>query len=151
MKDYLQSFLVCLTLTILLSGFAFGQQSVENHSKLASQGGQVELPKNLLPHTTRGYYWFKSFDGGALPDRWQNVVNQGNGFIFSVNPYSHTYIYYFGDKESDARLITPLLDLGGLETATLGITHRIYVYESGWSNKVLISNDGNNWETVVNY
>ena len=95
--------------------------------------------------------WFEGFDGGALPDGWQNVVNEGNGFIFSLNPYSYTYIYYFGDKQRDARLVTPLLDLSGLETVTLGITHRIYAYGSGWSNKILISNDGNNWETVVEF
>ena len=95
--------------------------------------------------------WFEGFDGGALPDGWQNVVNEGNGFEFALNPYSHTFIYYFGDLQRDARLVTPLLDLSGLGTVTLGITHRIYAYESGWSNKILISNDGNNWETVAEF
>jgi hypothetical protein len=151
MRNYLHAFLVYLSLSILSSGFAFGQQSVRDFTSLSSQGAQVESPKDLVPQNSKGFYWFEGFDSGALPDGWQNVVNEGNGFEFELSPYSHTVIYYFGDIQRDARLVTPLIDLSGLGTVTLGITHRIYAYESGWSNKILISNDGNNWETVAEF
>ena len=95
--------------------------------------------------------WFEGFDGGALPEGWQNVVNEGNGFDFALNPYSHTFIYYFGDLQRNATLVTPLLDLSGMETVTLKIFHRIYAYGTGWYNKILISDDGVNWETVAEF
>jgi hypothetical protein len=95
--------------------------------------------------------WFEGFDGGELPEGWQNVANQGTEWAFALNPYSHTYNYVFGDTPKDVLLITPLLDLSSLETAVLGIFHRIYAYGEGWSHKILMSPDGINWETLAEF
>jgi hypothetical protein len=78
-------------------------------------------------------------------------VNQGNGWNFALAPYSHTYIYAFGDGAKNAMLITPLLDLSGLSAATLEIYHRIYAYGTGWSHKIMMSPDGDNWETIAEF
>jgi hypothetical protein len=95
--------------------------------------------------------WFEGFDGGALPEGWQNVVNEGNGFGFFMGPYPHTAIWYFGDQQRNAQLITPLLDISGLESAILGVTHRIYAWGTGWSHKILKSTDGENWEIIAEF
>jgi len=95
--------------------------------------------------------WFEGFDGGALPEGWQNIANQGTEWGFALNPYSHTYNYVFGDTPKDVMLITPLLDLSSLETAVLGVFHRIYAYGTGWSHKILMSPDGVNWETLAEF
>jgi hypothetical protein len=79
------------------------------------------------------------------------VANQGTEWGFALNPYSHTYNYVFGDTPKDVMLVTPLLDLSSLETATLGIFHRIYAYGEGWSHKILMSPDGVNWETLTEF
>ncbi len=121
--------------------------------------GQVEVVDQDVERTVvlsepvviTEFPWFEGFDGGALPEGWQNVINEGNGFTFSLGPYSHTYIYYFGDLQRNAMLVTPLLDLSGMETVTLGVYHRIYAYGTGWTNKILISDDGVNWETVAEF
>lgn len=110
----------------------------------------VETVVLYPPVIISNFPWVEGFDTG-LPDGWQNVVNEGNGFAFAQNPYTHTYIYYFGDLQRNAMLVTPLLDLSGMETAKLGVFHRIYAYAQGWSHKILKSTDGVNWEVIAEF
>jgi len=127
----------------------YGQQTSLLESKL-TQNTSLKMPETPDRSGARTIVLDEGFDSG-LPAGWQNVVIEGNGFDFAMNPYPHTYIYYFGDLQRNAQLITPLLDLSSLETVTLGITHRIYAYGSGWSHKILKSTDGQNWETVAEF
>ncbi len=103
------------------------------------------------PDLITEFPWFEGFDAGALPEGWQHVINEGNGWNFALGPYSHTYIYSLGGGPENAMLITPLLDLSSLSEATLEIYHRIYAYGTGWSNKILMSPDGENWETIAEF
>ena len=131
--------------------------SVSNEGYITADGQVTVVNQNVVqtvvlspPVVITEFPWVEGFDTG-LPNGWQNVVTEGNGWTFAANPYTHTYIYYFGDLQRKAMLVTPLLDLNGMQAATLGIFHRIYAYGSGWSHKILMSGDGINWETITTF
>jgi hypothetical protein len=132
--------------SVALTGYvtAIGEVTVTD------QDVNVNIALNQ-PDLITEFPWFEGFDGGALPEGWQQVVNEGNGWAFALNPYSHTFIYAFGDGPKNAMLVTPLLDLSGLSAATIEIYHRIYAYGTGWSHKILMSPDGENWETIAEF
>lgn len=132
--------------------------SVVLEGYITANGQVTVIDQNVLqnvvlypPVVINEFPWFEGFDSGALPMGWQNVINQGTGWHFSLNPFSHTYNYYFGGAPKNVMLVTPLIDLSDLQSATLGITHRVYAYETGWSHKIMMSSDETNWSTIAEY
>nr|NQU90659.1 hypothetical protein [Bacteroidota bacterium] len=133
MKFTLLSRAKMFSLALLITSFTFGQEANPFTNKMSNLNSAKKAFNNVIPNRSVDYLWFEGFDGGALPDGWQNVINTGEGWNFATNPFSHTFIYYFADMARNASLVTPMLDLSGLSQVTLGINHRIYAYDQGWT------------------
>ncbi|MFP4470287.1 MAG: choice-of-anchor J domain-containing protein [Bacteroidales bacterium] len=150
MKKQLLFNLVSLMIGIILIGSLPGQaQNFSDKLTHLSKSTAMAVPDSRT--NAVDFEWTEGFENGELPAGWQNVVNAGEGWSFFANPFSHTVIYYFGDMERNAWLITPAIDLSALTQATFSIYHRIYAYSTGWADRILISTDGINWDVLAEY
>jgi hypothetical protein len=94
--------------------------------------------------------YFEGFNGG-LPAGWKNREIEGDGWFFPSLPYPYAFSFYVNDKERKSMMITPQFDLTDVVSATLALNHRVYGYDIGWYDRILMSTDKINWTIVQEY